>query len=163
MPAAILPHERLKRVSQARIKDTNLWKEGVSLETDAACSIQILLCVVATDRWRLARNFRLQAKKMMSPANSNFRSAISRFYYSMYHAMRASVFIDKEGDDHEEHSKLPLQVPMDFDPMGVDWQIKLKDARLLTRLSLFGTIWVQDRGNSVVLGERSTPQGWPGF
>jgi hypothetical protein len=47
----------------------------------------------------------------------------------MYHAMRACVFISNEGDEHQEHSKLPLHVPVDFD-IGVDWQNKLKDARL---------------------------------
>ena len=43
--------------------------------------------------------------------------------------MRACAFICHEGDDYEEHSKLPLNIPPDFDT-AVDWQNKLKDARL---------------------------------
>jgi hypothetical protein len=47
----------------------------------------------------------------------------------MYHAMRSCVFIFHDGDDHQEHSVLPLHIPQDFDS-GVDWQNKLKNARL---------------------------------
>jgi hypothetical protein len=44
--------------------------------------------------------------------------------------MRACVFISHEGDDHQEHTKLPLNIPKDFDPGGMNWQTKLKEARL---------------------------------
>jgi len=47
----------------------------------------------------------------------------------MYHALRACAFLFHEGDDYQEHSKLPLQIPKDFD-VGIDWQNKLKKARL---------------------------------
>ena len=66
----------------------------------------------------------------MKPRPALYRSAISRYYYAMYHAMRACVFISNSGDEHEEHSRLPLQVPSNFDPAGRDWQAKLKSARL---------------------------------
>lgn len=55
---------------------------------------------------------------------------MSRYYYCLYHATRACAFIYHKGDDFEEHSVLPLNLPKDFDP-GTNWQNKLKNARLL--------------------------------
>jgi uncharacterized protein (UPF0332 family) len=41
----------------------------------------------------------------------NFRSAISRHYYAMYHAARSIVYADYGGDDHERHNELPRHLP----------------------------------------------------
>jgi len=46
----------------------------------------------------------------------------------MYHAMRACVYLSNEGDDHQEHSKLPQHIPTDFPSGG--WEQILKDARV---------------------------------
>jgi hypothetical protein len=46
----------------------------------------------------------------------------------MYHAMRPCAFLFYQGDDHEEHSQLPLHIPADFPDKS--WQSRLKDARL---------------------------------
>ncbi len=127
--AAILPQARLKRIAEASCECVKIWKEGVSLEKDSGKRIQILLCATAADRWKLGYVFRAQANTFF--ATQQFRSAISRYYYSMYHTMRACVFIHHEGDDHEKHSELPLHIPPTLDPAGTDWQTKLKDARLL--------------------------------
>ncbi len=35
------------------------------------------------------------------------RVAVGRYYYAMYHAMRAVVYFRTPGDDHEQHSDLP--------------------------------------------------------
>jgi uncharacterized protein (UPF0332 family) len=128
MPA-ILPRARLKRISEATCEHVKSWKEGVALEQDSGKTIKYLLCRVAADRWSLAYRLRAQANRLF--AGQHYRSAISRYYYSMYHSMRASVFIHHEGDDHEKHSDLPLHIPPGFDPAGANWQSKLKDARLL--------------------------------
>ncbi|MBI1927864.1 hypothetical protein HYR99_26945 [Candidatus Poribacteria bacterium] len=59
-----------------------------------------------------------------------YRNAISRYYYSMYHAMRACVFVFHGGDDYQEHSKLQSHIPNDF-PTGSNWKNILKNAREL--------------------------------
>jgi uncharacterized protein (UPF0332 family) len=123
------PTPRLKRISEASCDSVKMWKEGVSLEYNSGKSISFLICRVAADRWILAYALRAQANRLF--VAHHFRSAISRYYYCMYHAMRACVFINCEGDDHEKHSELPLHIPPAFDPSGTNWQTKLKDARLL--------------------------------
>jgi len=44
-----------------------------------------------------------------------FRSAISRYYYAMYHAARSVVYAETRGDDYEKHHvvvrHLPAQMP----------------------------------------------------
>src|SRR5260221_8119402 len=125
----VLPRDRLKRIAQAECRVIASWKEGVSLERDSGRQIQQLLCMVAADRWWLAQAHRGHANKLLGARPALYRSAVSRYYYSMYHAMRACVFIFHQGDDHQEHSALPLKIPIDFDP-ATDWQNKLKNARL---------------------------------
>jgi len=124
-----LQRSRLKMVAEATSVRVKTWKEGVALERDSRKPIANLLCRVAADRWALAYRLRAQANQLFGA--HHYRSAISRYYYSMYHSMRASVFIHHEGDDHEKHSDLPLHIPPGFDPTATDWQTKLKDARLL--------------------------------
>lgn len=127
MPS-LLPRQRLIRISKARLNDTKQWKEGVSLESDSGLTIDYLILRAASDRWRLAHEHRRQANKLLRSAL--FRSAVSRYYYAMYHAMRGCAYLYHGGDDHEKHSDLPLHIPGDFLP-GVNWQNKLKDAREL--------------------------------
>ncbi len=128
--ASILTPGRLVRVAQAKSDCIKNWKEGASLENDSGRNIDYLLCHVAADRWKLAYSFRTQANKLFTIDQPQFRSAVSRYYYCMYHAMRACAFLYHQGDDYESHSNLPLNIPTDFDP-PTDWQNKLKNARLL--------------------------------
>lgn len=128
MPSA-LTTERLNHVAKAKRAAIAAWKEGASLERDTAKSIDSILLRVASARWRLADSFRKQANRLMEVSPSLYRSAISRYYYAMYHALRACVFLENGGDDHEDHSKLPTQIPATLNP-GVDWQTKMKDARI---------------------------------
>src|ERR1035437_7681829 len=128
--SAILNPERLKRISQAKRDCISNWKEGASLERDSRKRIDKLLCCASADRWRLAYAMRKQANKLLGSVPAQFRTAVSRYYYSMYHAFRACAFIYHRGDDFEGHSDLPLNLPNDFDP-GTNWQNKLKNARLL--------------------------------
>jgi uncharacterized protein (UPF0332 family) len=129
MPSA-LTTERLNHVAKAKKAAIAAWKEGVSLERDTEKSIDSILERVASARWRLADSFRKQANRLMGVSPSLYRSAISRYYYAMYHALRACVFLENGGDDHEDHSKLPTQIPATLNP-GVDWQTKMKDARIM--------------------------------
>ncbi len=129
MPKLRLNSERLNRIGKADKKLLQSWKEGASLSTDSGQTIDSLKLTVATARWRLAAAHRRDGNKLLRLAQPPFRSAISRFYYAMYHSLRAAAFIFHEGDDYEEHSKLPMNLPSDF-PDGGTWQNALKNARL---------------------------------
>ncbi|MEU7098575.1 hypothetical protein AB0A66_09610 [Streptomyces longwoodensis] len=61
---------------------------------------------------------------------TQYRSAISRFYYAMYQAARAITFAEIKGDDHERHNVLPRNLPASIDNPAVR-EAELVDARLL--------------------------------
>jgi uncharacterized protein (UPF0332 family) len=126
----ILPNQRLLRISLARKQRLADWKEGVSIESDSGRTVTQLTCLVAADRWRLASEHRRQATNLLKVSPPLYRCAVSRYYYAMYHALRACVYVFHEGDDHQEHRQLPQNIPVDFAP-GEDWQTKLKDARVV--------------------------------
>lgn len=128
----ILPNHRLVYISKAKHQVIASWKEGVLIESNAGRSISQIIYLVAADRWRFAYEHKRHANKLLQLKPTVYRSAISRYYYAMYHAMRACAYVFYEGDDHEEHSKLPLHIPTDFPPApGRDWQSLIKDARLI--------------------------------
>src|SRR5277367_6093220 len=120
-----LPSKRLLRISKAKHHETELWREGISIQHDSGAQVADLLLQVAAARWRLASAHLRQARISMDAERPLFRAAVSRFYYSMYQAMRACVFLANDGDDHEAHEKLPLKVPQDFQDPDT-WQTKLK-------------------------------------
>ena len=109
MPKA-LPDKRLIRLTEATNKQINGWKEGVSLQKDSGRTIPELMSKAAADRWHFAYEHRHNANKLLKSKPPLYRSAISRFYYSMYHAMRACVFVSHQGDDYEQHGALPKYV-----------------------------------------------------
>jgi uncharacterized protein (UPF0332 family) len=124
----VLTRARLVRVSKSRKEVVDNWAEGVSLQNDSGRTITELLRIVSVDRWCLAFEHRRQASHLLKVPM--YRSVISRYYYVMYHAMRACTYMSHGGDDHEKHLDLPKNIPADFDPT-VNWQNKLKDAREL--------------------------------
>ncbi|MCL5043684.1 MAG: hypothetical protein M1336_00085 [Deltaproteobacteria bacterium] len=134
-----LAHDRLNRVGKAKRDEVNQWREGVSLERRAQRTIADLMVVVTTARFQLAQQCRADGNGLLNTNPPRFRAAVSRYYYAMYHAMRACVYLSHGGDDHEAHVVLPQKVPGDFPatgwqatagaPPSVDWQNKLKDAR----------------------------------
>ena len=126
----ILPNNRLSRLVEGTSEQINYWKEGVSLQKDSGRTIPELINRAAADRWYLAYEHRHNANKLLKSKPPLYRSAISRYYYSMYHAMRVCVFVSHGGDDHQEHGKLPLHIPSDF-PSGANWQNMLRNARVL--------------------------------
>ncbi len=69
------------------------------------------------------------ADRLMRARPPMCRVAVGRYYYGMYHAMRAVVYFHVTGDDHEQHSVLPRSMPADF-PDADFWKNALKDARL---------------------------------
>lgn len=130
MPPRILSNKRLNRIAKGTINQVEYWKEGASLENDSGRTISQLIFQAAAERWRLAYDHRRNANKFVNSKPPMYRSAISRYYYSMYHAMRACVFVFNGGDDYQEHSKLQSKIPRDF-PSGLNWENILKDAREL--------------------------------
>jgi uncharacterized protein (UPF0332 family) len=127
MPA-YAPHATLKRVSAAKKRDIEHWDEGRYLETRSGRTIDELWQRAIADRWALANAFRRNADRMMTLQPPLYRDAISRYYYSMYHAMRSVVFFAQRGDDFEAHSTLPRYTPSDLHE-AERWQNALKDAR----------------------------------
>lgn len=123
-----LPPSRLIRISEAEGQLVQNWKEGVSLQAAASATIDALLLSAGAYRWRLAVGHRRDANVLMRLPKPLYRSATSRFYYAMYHAVRAAVYVFHRGDDHQEHSQLPLNLPADF-PNSQQWKNSLKSAR----------------------------------
>lgn len=126
--AQIAPKERLLRISKATKSTIQGWAEGVQIETSTGRPISELTDRASADRLALSRSFLKDGEAMMALTPALYRSAISRFYYSMYHAMRAVSYYRHGGDDHERHSVLPGHTPVDF-PNQAIWQNALKNAR----------------------------------
>jgi uncharacterized protein (UPF0332 family) len=62
--------------------------------------------------------------------NGEFRSAISRHYYAMYHSARAIAFAHHGGDDFQSHHNLPRNLPSSLTDVLLR-ETQLNDARLL--------------------------------
>jgi uncharacterized protein (UPF0332 family) len=71
----------------------------------------------------------LSSRRAARARPADWRTAISRAYYCLYHIFRAVVFYSSGGDDHEKHPELPKHIPADF-PDSANWSNKLKSARL---------------------------------
>ena len=87
-----------------------------------------LLQQVVTDRLLLAGEHLRSGDHLL--LGTQYRSAISRHYYAMYHAARAIVFAENRGDDHERHNELPRNLPSAL-PDSTTRETELMDARLL--------------------------------
>jgi uncharacterized protein (UPF0332 family) len=116
-------------VSKSDQKKLDLLTAGASLEKRTGYTIEALVSKATADRLELSQQLRRAAAAAVKGRQRDFRSATSRAYYSMYHALRATAFFAHKGDDHEEHSKLPQGIPTDF-PDRAQWENDLKGARL---------------------------------
>jgi hypothetical protein len=123
-----LSHQRLVRLAKAHSATIREWKEGVSLQESGGKAIDQLCLDVAAGRWRLAYDLRAAGNICLSGRSPLVRDAISRYYYALYHALRAAAFVFHGGDDHESHRELPTKVPTDF-PNQAHWSNQLKSAR----------------------------------
>jgi len=104
------------------------WKRGVALFTATGLDIPALMQKVVEARWRFANGIRIEGHTVLGLAAPNYRLAINRFYYAMYHSMRAVVYHHHGGDDHEKYSVLPTKVPPGFVDSAI-WQNNIKSAR----------------------------------
>ena len=120
--------KHLLRVGKGKKLDIDRWKEGLYIERDTGQSLEELVNRAATDRLHLARAFLRDAQRLLGNSPPLFRFAVSRYYYSMYHGMRAAAFLFHGGDDFEEHRVLPGKAPNDLTDHQL-WANALKDAR----------------------------------
>lgn len=104
------------------------WDEGVYLRTTTGRELADLRDTVVSDRVQFAALLLSRGNRLVASTPPHYRDAISRFYYSMYHAMRAAVYYDYGGDDHQAHSALPRSTPASF-PDRELWSNRLKSAR----------------------------------
>lgn len=118
----------LLRVTKATAQQLRNYDEASHLTTATGLSLAQLRDRACADRLALSEHFTIAGDKLLRSRPSQTRSAISRYYYGMYHAMRAVVYFVERGDDHERHSVLPGKTPADF-PGSALWQNNLKDAR----------------------------------
>ncbi|MEZ6103801.1 MAG: hypothetical protein R3E01_33055 [Pirellulaceae bacterium] len=121
--------KRLIHIGKATKDLFDSWSEGASLVADFGVSIQDLKHKATADRWKLALDHRREGRRLWHLTSPPYRAIVSRYYYVMYHAMRAVCFFNHGGDDFEAHSKLPQNIPIDF-PSRATWQNNLKIARL---------------------------------
>ncbi len=119
----------LQRVSEASQKLRANWNEGISLEGRSGHTLDELRHRSVADRLALAQDARRRARLLHTLNPPMHRDAISRYYYSLYHAFRAVAYFVNDGDDYEEHSRLPTGIPDDFGNAD-EWRNRLKHARL---------------------------------
>lgn len=78
-----------------------------------------LVSQVATDRLALARGLKRSGDVLFRSGlrrhdSYAVRASVSRYYYSMFQACRAVVFVDYGGDDKNAHQELPKHLPPGF-------------------------------------------------
>ena len=116
-------------VAQSPNKQIGHFRAGASLEKRTGYTIDEIVAKSTTDRVQFAGVLLKASQKALRLRPPEYRIAISRGYYAMYHAFRAVVFFAMDGDDHQKHSQLPDHIPTDF-PNHASWQNRLKVARL---------------------------------
>jgi hypothetical protein len=122
-------HQRwLLRVSTAPKKTLDQLTEGVLLTSTFGQPIEDLIHQAAVDRLKLGAHFLRVATRMSGISRPDWRSVVGRYYYAMYHSMRAVSYYSFHGDDHQEHNKLPGSLPSDFPNRDIRSN-ELKDAR----------------------------------
>lgn len=127
--ASFASDETLLAVSKAGKADLSAWGRGIHLEASTGRTLEELRHRVVADRIVLAASLRVDGVACATESTGAYRSAVSRFYYCIYQAGRAVVYFQKGGDDHQEHSSLPGQLPGDF-PDRNRWLNAMTGARL---------------------------------
>ncbi|MDQ4501303.1 hypothetical protein [Sinomonas sp. ASV322] len=122
---------RLLRLSKLASRDVALLSEGASMVADLSMSIADARSKISADRILLAEQFIAMADRMARSRADMSRAAIARYYYAMYHSMRAVAFFHFNGDDFEAHATLHQKgIPKDY-PNASAAANSLRDARLL--------------------------------
>ena len=123
------PLEEAKLVISKGTKATlKNFETGIHFKNICNQEIAELKVIVTIDRYRLAQAMHKAAQRSLLESKKQYRSSISRSYYSMYHAARSVIFLDFGGDDNEAHTKLPSHLPTSF-PDRLEWENEIKLAR----------------------------------
>ncbi|MET8715881.1 hypothetical protein ABZV52_22275 [Streptomyces sp. NPDC004735] len=125
MPAVTLADQMLLHISTSKSATISALPSGGSKYPFPTAQ---LLQQVVSDRLLLAGGHLRAGDALLF--SSQYRSAISRFYYAMYQAARAIAFAETKGDDHERHNILPRKLPAALGNLPVR-EAELVDARLL--------------------------------
>lgn len=120
--------QQLLRISKAPAKLLTNFRDGVYITSATSRSLDDLRDQACADRLDMAKALLHVGDKLMRSRPAEYRSSISRYYYAMYHSMRATAFYVHDGDDHQKHEALPQHTPPDF-PDAAVWENRLKDAR----------------------------------
>jgi uncharacterized protein (UPF0332 family) len=118
----------LLRIGKGTKAEIDRWKEGSFLEAKTGRTIEQLSLRAGADRFSLASACLKEVRRLNKNGRGMYRFAVSRYYYSMYHAMRAVVYVAHGGDDFQEHKSLPGNAPADFTDRAI-WSNALKNAR----------------------------------
>ena len=108
--AAKLTNANLLQISKSNATTITNFRLGVHLSSTSGRSIDELTEAACRDRLAFARRTLSYARTTMRGAKPQYRVALARSYYAMYHAARAVVYFIKRGDDHEAHSELPKRL-----------------------------------------------------
>jgi len=119
---------QLLRLSKSNQKQLKAFRDGVYITSTTGRSLDDLRDQATSDRLDFAEACLSVGNKLMRTRPIEYRAAIGRFYYAMYHAMRATVFYANDGDDYQRHETLPQHTPSDF-PSNAVWENRLKNAR----------------------------------
>jgi uncharacterized protein (UPF0332 family) len=128
LPQLITADAFLQSVAQGKASQLALLPASIGRGFSTANIIK----QIVSDRLELAGNHLRTGDALTQSAV--YRSAISRYYYSMYHAARAVAFGHYKGDDFEKHSVLPLHLPPQLPNMS-RWKNELDDARLVRNMA----------------------------
>jgi uncharacterized protein (UPF0332 family) len=129
--AGTAAEQRLQRITKLDKKTASIMSEGIGHESALARSLADAMAQTVADRLRMADDFLAMAEVLMRSRHDMARPAIARYYYAMYHAMRAAAYQHHKGDDFESHSALSSKgVPPDY-PHSAVASNDLRNARLL--------------------------------
>jgi uncharacterized protein (UPF0332 family) len=118
----------LLQISKGDMRTIKNFRFGVHLHTTSGLNVDQLLEHAAKDRFKFAQQTLQCARWALKQPRPQYRTGLSRSYYSMYHAARAVIFFVEEGDDYEAHQELPRHLPGDF-PDRARWENEIKTAR----------------------------------
>lgn len=119
----------LLALSKSSAETINNFRRGAHLAARYGQGIDQLVEVACRDRFSLGRHALNCAASALRSPNAQYRVAVGRAYYAMYHIARAVVYFVEGGDDHESHQEVPKHLPKDF-PDRDRWENELKKARL---------------------------------
>jgi uncharacterized protein (UPF0332 family) len=128
LPQVVTAEALLQSVAQATISQVALLPATIGRGFTTTNMVK----QIVSDRLELAGSH-LRTADTLAQA-TQYRSAISRYYYSMYHAARAIAFGYHKGDDYQRHSVLPTQLPPPL-PNEPRWKNELDDARLVRNMA----------------------------